>query len=297
MLLGFSGTRAEAEQIKLQLGTYLQDTLKLELSQEKTLITHAHQQAARFLSYDIQAQYRNDKLAADGYRHVNAVISLRVPKEVVKKKLPFYRQGGKPLRRLSLASCSDYTILKTYQDEYRGFVQYYLHAINVSWLSEYKWIVQQSLTHTLAAKYRSTTRTMAKRFQSTVETPHGPRTCLEATMLRGSGKKPLVARFGGIPLVRNKKAILVDQVPAVICYERKEVVRRLIASTCELCEIKDEQCVVHQVRRLAELEELGKDRPHWAQIMLKKRRKTLIVCQACHDAIHDGWNTDKRLRR
>ncbi len=214
-----------------------------------TLITHAHKQAARFLSYDIQAQYRNDKLAKDGYRHVNAQMALRVPKDVVKKKIPTYRQRGKPLRRLHLASCSDYTILKTYQDEYRGFVQYYQLAINVSWLNDYKWIVQQSLTHTLAAKYRSTTRTVAKRFQSTVDTPHGKRRCLEATLPRGDGKKPLIARFGGIPLVRNKKAILVDQLPPVIRFERKEVVRKLIASTCELCALKDEHCVVHQVRK------------------------------------------------
>jgi group II intron reverse transcriptase/maturase len=288
ILLGFTGTRAEAEQIKQQLGTYLQDTLKLELSQEKTLITHAHKQAARFLSYDIQAQYRNDKLATDGYRHVNAQIALRVPKEVVKKKIPIYRQGGKPLRRLSLASCSDYTILKTYQDEYRGFVQYYLLASNVSWLSGYKWIVQQSLTHTLAAKYRSTTQRMAKRFQATVQTPHGPRKCLEATLLRGGGKQPLVARFGGIPLVRNNEAVVVDRAPGVTRYEGREVVRRLIAGTCELCAIKDEQCMVHQVRKLAELAAMGKDRPQWAQIMLKKRRKTLIVCPACHAAIHGG---------
>jgi hypothetical protein len=138
--------------------------------------------------------------------------------------------------------------LKTYQDEYRGFVQYYLLAINVSWLSGYKWIVQQSLTHTLAAKYRSTTRTMAKRFQAIVQTPHGPRKCLEATLVRGGGKKPLVARFGGIPLVRNKKPSWLIRIPSRDRYERKEVVRRLIASTCELCAIKDEQCVVHQVR-------------------------------------------------
>jgi group II intron reverse transcriptase/maturase len=288
ILLGFTGTRAEAEQIKHQLGMYLQDTLKLELSQEKTLITHAHKQAARFLSYDIQAQYCNEKLAKDGYRHVNAQIALRVPKEVVRKKIATYQQGGKPLRRLSLASCSDYTILKTYQDEYRGFVQYYLPAINVCWLSGYKWIVQQSLTHTLAAKYHSTTQRMAKRFQAIVQTPHGPRKCLEAKLVRGGGKNPLVARFGGIPLVRNPKAVLLDRVPTVICYEKKEVVRRLIASTCELCAIKDDQCMVHQVRKLNELAEMGKDRPPWAQIMLKKHRKTLIVCPACHAAIHSG---------
>jgi group II intron reverse transcriptase/maturase len=297
MLLGFTGTRAEALQIKHQLAMYLRETLKLELSQEKTLITHARTQSARFLSYDIGAQHCNEKLAADGYRHVNATIGLRVPKDVVKKKISLYQRGGKPLRRLSLASCSDYTLLKTYQDEYRGFIQYYLLAVNVSWLSGYKWIVQQSLTHTLAAKYRSTTPTMAKRFRATVQTPHGPRTCLEATLQRGDGQKPLVARFGGIPLVRNKEAVLVDHSPIETRYERREVVRRLIASTCELCQIKDEYCVVHQVRKLAELVQMGKDRPHWAQIMLKNRRKTLIVCQACHHAIHDGCNNDRHSRR
>ena len=284
-------------QIKHQLATYLRETLHLELSQEKTLITHARTQAARFLSYDIGVQLRNDKLAADGYRHVNATIALRVPKDVVKKKTALYQRGGKPLRRLSLACCSDYTILRTYQDEYRGFVQYYLPAVNVSWLSGLKWHIQQSLTHTLAAKYRSTTRAMAKRFRSIVQTPHGPRTCLQAMLQRGGGKKPLIAQFGGIPLVRNREAILVDRLPTQTRYERREVVRRLIASTCELCHIKDEQCVVHQVRKLADLIDMGKDRPSWAHIMLKNRRKTLIVCQACHYAIHDGCYNDKHSRR
>ncbi len=107
MLLGFAGTRAEAEQIKGQLGSFLQETLKLELSEEKTLITQARKQAARFLSSDIQAQHRNDKLAQDGYRHLNTQMALRVPKEVGRKKIPAYRHAGKPLRRLSLASRSD----------------------------------------------------------------------------------------------------------------------------------------------------------------------------------------------
>jgi group II intron reverse transcriptase/maturase len=297
ILLGFAGTRAEAVQIKHQLAKYLRETLHLELSEEKTLITHARSQAARFLSYDIGAQHGNEKLAADGYRHVNAQMALRVPKDVVKKKAALYRRGGKPLRRLSLACCSDYTILKTYQDEYRGFVQYYLLAVNVSWLSGYRWIVLQSLTHTLAAKYRSTTRAMAKRFRATVQTPHGKRTCLQATLPRGRGKKPLVAQFGGIPLVRNREAVLVDRLPIQTRYERREVVRRLIASTCELCHVKDEQCVVHQVRKLADLVDMGKDRPPWAHIMLKNRRKTLIVCQTCHYAIHDECHNDRYSRR
>ena len=50
-LLGFSGPRAEAEEIKQQLEKFLGENLKLELSQTKTLITHARTEAARFLGY------------------------------------------------------------------------------------------------------------------------------------------------------------------------------------------------------------------------------------------------------
>ena len=39
--LGFSGPKWEAEDIKRQLTTFLQEELKLSLSEEKTLITHA----------------------------------------------------------------------------------------------------------------------------------------------------------------------------------------------------------------------------------------------------------------
>ncbi|GLV54478.1 maturase [Dictyobacter sp. S3.2.2.5] len=286
MLLGFAGPRAEAEQIKRELGHYLHDHLKLELSQEKTLITHAHRQAARFLGYDIQAQYCNEKLSADGRRRVNAHIALRVPRDVIKKKQALYQRGGKPLRRHSLASRSDYTILKTYQEEYRGLVQYYQFAVNVSWLHSYHWTVQQSLVHTLAAKYHSSTRKMVKRFQTSIETPFGPMKGLEAKQLRKGGKPPLVARFGGIPLRRKTQAILVDHSHSIIPYEQKEVIRRLMAGTCELCQIKDDQCVVHQIRKLEDLRKSGKDQPPWAQMMLKRRRKTLIVCQFCHAAIH-----------
>jgi group II intron reverse transcriptase/maturase len=288
MLLGFVGTRNEAEQIKQHLGKYLQETLKLELSQEKTLITHAHTQAARFLGYELQAQYRNDKLGKDGARRANANIALRVPKDVIETKRKYYLQGGKPLRRTTLMPCSDYTILSAYQEEYRGFVQYYLLANNVYWLDRVRWAAQRSLLHTLAAKYQSTTTKMAKRYRAIAETPYGPRKCFEAIVHRGGNKKPLLARFGGIPLKQMKDAILIDHNPTPIHYEGREAVRRLIASKCELCEVKDDRCVVHQVRKLIELVEMGKDRPTWAHIMLKKRRKTLIVCQACHEAIHGG---------
>jgi len=285
-LLGFAGPKSEAEEIKRTLGNFLRDTLKLELSQEKTLITHAVTQPAHFLGYDIIISVRNDRISARGQRDLNGNIRLRLPAEVVEKKRAQYKHKGKPLRRMRIAFQTDYTILNTYQTEYRGLYQYYQLADNVCWLNRLHWDMQQSLLHTLAAKYRTSKQAMVHRYHAIIETPDGIRRCLQVTKERTGGKKPLIATFGGIALKHKKQAILIDRLPIPVRYEQKEVIRRLIASTCELCTIKSENAVVHHVRKLADLERMGKGRPHWAQIMLKRRRKTLIVCQACHYAIH-----------
>jgi group II intron reverse transcriptase/maturase len=292
-LLGFVGTKKEAEEIKDLLRTYLHETLKLELSEEKTLITHAATQAARFLGYEIVGGHCNSRLFGEKNkpkrvkrRRLNGTMRLRVPADVIERKRREYQQRGKPLRRMTLAPKGDYTILKTYQDEYRGLYQYYQYAGNVSWLHTLHWDMYQSVVHTLAAKYQTRCTTILKRFKTTIETPHGVRTCLQVTTPRQEGKKPLVATFGGIPLKQNKQAVLVDRFPTPIRYEQKEVVRRLERGICELCEVKDERCVVHHTRKLVDLERMGKKRPLWAQIMLKRRRKTLIVCQSCHHIIH-----------
>ena len=78
-VLGFIGSKAEAEQIKESLETFLSNTLKLELSGEKTLITHATSQAAKFLGYELANQRANDQLDPSGTRKVNGRIGLRVP--------------------------------------------------------------------------------------------------------------------------------------------------------------------------------------------------------------------------
>ncbi len=109
----------------------MRETLKLELSEEKTLITHARTGAAKFLGYQIVIQHADDKLDRRGQRQVNETIGLRVPKEVIEQKCAFYMQRGKPAQRAQLLDDSDYSIVSKYQAEYRGIVQYYLLAHNV----------------------------------------------------------------------------------------------------------------------------------------------------------------------
>ncbi|MHB1718150.1 MAG: reverse transcriptase domain-containing protein [Acidimicrobiales bacterium] len=283
-LLGFIGPKVEAEQIKGQLAAFLRDELKLELSAEKTLITHARSQAARYLGYEIIVQNGDSKIIA-GQRSANGKIALRVPLDVIKAKCAPYLRHGKPWHRSAMQNLDDYDIVKTYGAEYRGIVQYYLLANDVWRFNRLCWDAQTSMLKTLAAKHQSSVAKMAAKHKAKIETPYGLRRCYEARVER-PGKQPLVARFGGIPLVRNKRAVLVDRTPShQVTYPRKELVRRLLARRCELCGDPG-QVAVHQVRNLASLEQhIGQFA--WAALMARKRRKTLVVCHPCHDAIHD----------
>jgi hypothetical protein len=142
-----------------------------------------------------------------------------------------------------------------------------------------------SLLKTLGCKYDSTVPKMAARYTATVSTPHGPRKCLQATIAR-TGRKPLAATFGGIPLKRQRKATLTDRTPPpAIVIRRKELITRLQAGRCEMCE-QPGTVEVHHVGKLASLGKPGTPRPPWAELMARKRRKTLVVCAACHDIIH-----------
>jgi len=290
-LFGFAGPKAEAEEIKQQLKEFLQDTLKLEFSEEKTLITHAKTEAARFLGYEIVAQQGNDQLDQHGKRCINGVIGLRVPIDVINARCRLYMKRNKPIHRPALLFESDYAIIDRYQAEYRGVVQYYLLAYNVCRLSKLHFTMERSLTRTLANKHKSTAKQMRNKYRSTIETPYGPMKCLKVTVERENGKKPLVAYFGGIPLRRQKEVTLHDQTPRMFDGTRSELVKRLLADTCEMCGSK-EDVEVHHIHKLADLNTEGRaEKPAWVKRMAARRRKTLVVCQDCHDAIHAGRPT------
>ena len=91
-LLGFTGPKAEAEEIKIRLAAFLREELKLELSQDKTLITHARTGAARFLGYEITVQHADHKVTGKG-RSINGTVGLRVPRDVIKAKCAPYLQA------------------------------------------------------------------------------------------------------------------------------------------------------------------------------------------------------------
>jgi group II intron reverse transcriptase/maturase len=289
-LLGFAGPRREAEQIKSKIRAFLREELKLELSEPKTLITHATSQAARFLGYEIRTQHADTKITRHR-RAVNGAIGLFVPRDVIRSKCAAYMSKGKPAFRGPLLHDDDFTIVAKYGSEYRGLVQYYLLAQDVFRLALLRWVMETSMLKTLAAKHKSSVAKMARKFKASIDTPDGPRTGFQVTVQRDRGRKPLVARFGGIPLKRQRTAVIADLKPIMATVRRNELIHRLMAGQCELCEGRL-GLQVHHIRKLADLDKPGRpERPSWVRLMAMRKRKTLVVCEACHQNIHAGRAT------
>jgi group II intron reverse transcriptase/maturase len=291
-LIGFAGPKVEAGEVKQRLAQFLRDDLKLELSQEKTLVTHAKTGRARFLGYEISVRQDDRKSEPKKgnrrqRRSVNGSVRLHVPRDVVKTHCTPYMERGKPARMPAMFRYDDYTIVNIYGARYRGIVNYYLLASDVFRLNRLHWVMQSSLLCSLANKHRSTMSKMARKHKATIDTPAGPRKCIQASIIRAVGTKPLVAQFGGIPLKRQKWAVLLDRDPTQHHPRRRELVKRVLAGLCEMCG-RTENIQVHQVRKLADLDQNGREQPDWAALMAKRRRKTLVVCATCHEGIHAG---------
>ncbi|MFG2059379.1 reverse transcriptase domain-containing protein [Micromonospora sp. NPDC048930] len=286
-LLGFAGPKREAEEIKARIATFLREQLKLELSESKTLITHAGSQPARFLGYHLKVQYCDTKITG-GLRSINGTVGLFVPRDVIQHHCATYLKGGKPVHRPMLLHDSDYSIVARYQAQYRGLVQYYLLAQDVFRFNRLNWVMGYSLLATLACKHKSSAAKMARKLKATVDTPSGPRACFEVKVQREQGKQPLVARFGGIPLKRQRDAQLTDRTPTISYTSTNELLRRLLAEECELCGSRT-NIEVHHIRKLADLNRPGRSpATPWIKAMASRRRKTLVVCQGCHQDIHAG---------
>jgi hypothetical protein len=119
-----------------------------------------------------------------------------------------------------------------------------------------------------------------------LHTDHGPRRGLQVTVER-AGRPPLVAQWGGVSLARKIRIGNLDDHPTQVWNSgRSEIIKRLLADTCEMCGSHDD-VEVHHVRHLRDLHIKGRaNPPAWAEQMAARQRKTLVVCRACHEGIH-----------
>jgi len=294
-ILGFTGPKNEAESIKRQICEYLEQRLKLTLSAEKTLITHAGDEKAKFLGYEINVARKGVPVTEQGgdeKRAASNCIMLRMPKSVVQKYRERHSRNGKVVHSGELIQDSDYTIVQRFQSINRGLFNYYCMAINVApRMGHVQWILKVSLVKTLARKCKTKVRKILKRY--VITTTEGR--VIQATARNRAGKE-LTATFGGISFKRIPNGMgVIDFSPVMAWHryasKRSEVVLRLLAGKCELCG-KEGPVEVHHIRKLADIDKPGrKPKAPWQRLMSARRRKTLVVCAGkggCHCLIHAG---------
>ncbi|MEG2599975.1 MAG: reverse transcriptase domain-containing protein [Muribaculaceae bacterium] len=292
-ICGVIGSKKDAEKIKEDIKTFLMDQLSLELSDEKTLITHS-EKSAKFLGYEIDIRKSNEvKRNSNGRlrRSFNKTVRLRIGQDVLKKKLLDYnvldirmhngKEQWKPKTRPMLSMNEDLEILSQYNQEIRGLHNYYALAVNCSSLHQFVYIMQYSMYKTFAQKYRTTVPKICQKYKRngifTVQYRIKNGILKERTFYNESFKRQdSVGKFN------------VDVKPLTAMYNQTtSLIDRLKSEECELCGSTG-ALVMHHVRKLGELE--GKTK--WDKHMIARRRKTIAVCKTCHQRIHLGKSID-----
>jgi len=280
-LIGVCGSKADCEAIKAQIGSYLDDTLKLELSEEKTLITHSSEHV-RFLGYDISVRrnqevkgFKNGRKA----RSLNLKVELLIPlKEKIEKFL--FAKGAvvqtvdgklKSMHRPYLQNYSDREIVEHYNAEIRGICNYYRLAVNYHTLDYFCFLMEYSCLKTLAGKHKSSVAKMWKKYR------HG-KTWAVPYMTKAGVKYVRIVKIADC-----RQGFVSDAIPYQGKFPKRQTIQeRINAHVCELCGSKEAD--VFEVHHVGSLKDLGDS--HWETVMKQKRRKTLIVCGKCHTQIH-----------
>lgn len=283
------GTKAEAEAIKRDIKVFLSEKLKLELSDEKTLITHGTE-PAKFLGHEIyvrkSTQTKRNK-AGRLTRPYNNKVYLRMPTEVIRKKLLDYdaleikvhngKEFYKPKHRSYLISNDDLEILERYNAEIRGLYNFYALANNCHTLHTFKYIMEYSMYKTFAGKYRSTVVRICKKYKKD-----------KVFTVTYKDKKGKIHErkfyHDGFKRRKSEDVQCHDRLPVAYYYTPTSLIDRLKANRCELCGCENVMLEMHHIRKLKNL----KGKEDWERIMIARRRKTIALCQSCHRKIHNG---------
>lgn len=289
-LVGVIGSKADAVALKGKIAQYLKDSLLLDLSMEKTLVTHANSKA-RFLGYDIFIRKSNQPHKGKSgriQRQFGNKIVLEVPKALIQDKLLDYgamkmmvhngKESWKPKSRDFLKDHSDLEILDRYNGEIRGIRNYYSLANNSSWLHHFKYVMEYSMYKTFAAKYRTKKRNIIEKYR--IGKGFG------VTFIAASGQQK-TRLFYSEGFSRCSPAAVpgIDDMPGKgIYWTRNPLADRLKAQVCEWCGATGVPIEIHHVRKLKNLS--GKN--EWERVMQGRRRKTMALCHNCHVNLHKG---------
>lgn len=286
-LIGVIGSHEDAQMIKEKFGDFLANSLHLEMSEEKTKITHG-QDKARFLGYDITTS-KNTALMYDKRHQLrkthSGVIKLYAPRDKWQKKLIeygalriHYDENGKEKweshHRTNLVNKTDAEIVRQVNSEIRGMYNYYSIADNATTIKSFAFILEYSMYKTFGLKYHKSVKKINSKYRKNgifmvpYKTKRGTKYC--EFYHDGFKKKKFACKFDP------------DLLPQYVKYDNPNYLRtRIKRGICELCGEHTDDICMHHIRALNSIEA----DTEWNSLMLAKRRKTLAVCPNCYAKI------------
>ena len=287
-ILGVIGSKEEAQRIKEDIKSFLSASLALELSEEKTLITHTGK-SAKFLGYEITVTRDNHQrrdVRGCLRRTYGKRVRLNVSMATLRDKLLEYgameiklrngKEVWKPKCRSGLIFNDDLEILDRYNRETVGFCNYYLIANNCVVLHNFRYIMEYSMYKTFAGKYRSTVRKINKkyRYNKLFTVKYEQKGVIKSrTFYKTSFKRRTTAFNGSCDI----------EPYSIADVSRTNLTDRLKAEKCELCGATG-KLIMHHVRNLKDL----KGKESWERLMSARKRKTIALCPSCHRLRHLG---------
>ena len=287
-ILGVIGSKEDALRIKEDIKSFLSESLALELSEEKTLITHTGK-SAKFLGYEITVT-RNNHQRRDVQGRLRRTygkrVRLNVSMATLRDKLLEYgameiklrngKEVWKPKCRSGLIFNDDLEILDRYNRETVGFCNYYLIANNYVVLHNFRYIMEYSMYKTFAGKYRSTVRKINKKYRlnKLFTVKYEQKGVIKSrTFYKTSFKRRTTAFNGSCDI----------EPYSIADVSRTNLTDRLKAEKCELCGATG-KLIMHHVRNLKDL----KGKESWKRLMSARKRKTIALCPSCHRLRHLG---------
>ena len=287
-ILGVIGSKEDARRIKEDIKSFLSESLALELSEEKTLITHTSK-SAKFLGYEITVTRDNHQrrdVQGRLRRTYGKRVRLNVSMATLRDKLLEYgameiklrngKEVWKPKCRSGLIFNDDLEILDRYNRETVGFCNYYLIANNCVVLHNFRYIMEYSMYKTFAGKYRSTVRKINKKYRRNklFTVKYEQKGIIKSrTFYKTSFKRRTTAFNGSCDI----------EPYSIADVSRTNLTDRLKAEKCELCGATG-KLIMHHVRNLKDL----KGKESWERLMSARKRKTIALCPSCHRLRHLG---------
>lgn len=286
-LIGVNGSKEDCANIKQQLAEFISGTLKMELSEEKTLITHSDT-PAKFLGYSVRVR-RSYVVKRGGHgatqRTMSGSVELAIPlKEKIngfmfKNGVVMQNEKGElePVCRNDMLRLTDLEIVSGYNAELRGLCNYYCLASNFYNLNYFSYLMEYSCLKTLAGKHRCSIGKIKEKFSD-----HKGRWCIPYETKKGTSYLYL-SKYSDCKKSRNASDTKTSMVQ-IHKNTRSTFESRLKAKCCELCgTTNSDQYEIHHVNKIRNL----KGKEPWEIMMLSKRRKTMVVCWECHKKIHN----------